>query len=408
MGHPQTYNGQPRVLVTEAPVLLAPSLHQIPLQLDDPETRARRPHTDMIVNGQLQETLRVRSRIEQTICRELWEREFTKVTTPLLAAGAGGAVARPFVTRATEMPDTELNLRIAPELWLKRLVVGGSGKIFEIGPAFRNEGIDGTHNPEFTICELYWPFVGLQYLMGFTESLMTSIHNDVRNVLKTKVQDTHVAMGDSDVGQTTVEDDFFAAPYTQLEFIPTLEREMQLKLPDLGESDAAGKLLEIFGAKRKTPPEKPTLPRLLDALAGEYLEPLCEKPTFITHPPVALSPLAKSFTCPKTGQMVSARAELFIRGKEYANMYEEENSPFEQRKKFVDQLKYREVDGEGDGKTEIDESYIEALEWGLPPTGGWGLGIDRLVMLMSGQSRISDVLPFGTLRNVAALAKRPD
>jgi len=181
---------------------------------------------------------------------------------------------------------------------------------------------------------------------------------------------------------------------------------MNRKLPQLDDPNAYDELVTQFNDLRLALPANPTLPRLLDALSAKYLEPLCEKPTFITEHPRALSPLAKSYTCPETGQTISARAELFIHGQEFANMYEEENSPFAQRAKFEEQLRYRAVDGEGDGKAEVDESYLEALEWGLPPTGGWGMGVDRLVMLFTGQKRIGDVLPFGTLRNVVGMAVR--
>ena len=198
----------------------------------------------------------------------------------------------------------------------------------------------------------------------------------------------------------------FTAPYTRLEFIPTLERELGHALPDLSAPEAPDKLFEIMAQRKLDPPSRPNLPRLLDALASHILEPLCHDPTFITNHPACLSPLSKHFVCPSTGQTVAARAELFIKGREYANMYEEENSPFEQRRKFVDQLKYREVDGEGDGMTEVDESYLECLEWGMPPTGGWGCGVDRLIMLFSGRERMSDVLAFGSLRNVVGLGRR--
>ncbi|KAJ9628829.1 mitochondrial lysine-tRNA synthetase [Taxawa tesnikishii (nom. ined.)] len=385
---------------------MAPSLHQLPRKLDDPETRARKPHVDMLVNHTLVRTLKTRSDIIRCLTDFLYRQGFNSVTTPLLGAGAGGAVARPFVTKATEFDGTELNLRIAPELWLKRLVVGGMGKVFEIGPAFRNEGVDNTHNPEFTICEFYSPFTTLPELMETTESLLRVVHE----FLSARSKDRYPQLQETLVTPLMQEIGSSSPSYPKLEFVPTLEMLLEVSLPRLTDADASQRLLDLFAEKGLTVPSKPTLPRLLDALAAEYLEPLCQNPTFIINHPVALSPLAKSFTCPKTGQEVSARAELFINAREYANMYEEENSPFEQRKKFVDQLQYRAVDGEGDARErsgEIDESYLEALEWGLPPTGGWGIGIDRLVMLFSGQTRISDVLPFGTLRNIVGLASRP-
>lgn len=329
---------------------------------------------------------------------------YLRVNTPLLTAGAGGAVARPFETVATEMDDTTLNLRIAPELWLKRMVVGGMGKIYELGLAFRNEGVDATHNPEFTMCESYMPFADLDYLMGMTEKLLRTLHDKIRIMGGEQFNDLPDTIVNFDHEDSVT--GFFSEPFPRLPFVPSIEREIGRKLPNLDAPSATQDLINIFSNLDIALPAKPTLPRLLDALAGHYLEPLCDKPTFITEHPAIMSPLAKSFTCPETGHQLSARAELFIRGNEYANMYEEENSPFEQRKKFVEQLKYRAIDGESDGKAEVDESYLEALEWGLPPTGGWGMGVDRLVMLFTGQKRIGDVLPFGTLRNVVGLAQR--
>lgn len=383
---------------------MSPSLHQLPAQLDDAETRARRPHVDMLVNRHVIQTLKMRSQIERHLISFLERDGFNRVTTPLLTAGAGGAVARPFETVATEMEGTTLNLRIAPELWLKRMVVGGMGRIYELGQAFRNEGVDATHNPEFTMCEFYMPFADLDHLMTKTETLLQTLHDHIRE----QGSEDYAALTETvvNLGEEANANNFFAGPFPRLPFIPSIEKEMGRKIPDLSSETATKDLHTLFSDLKIPLPTKPTLPRLLDALAGHYLEPLCDRPTFITEHPSVMSPLSKSFTCPTTGQLLSARAELFIRGHEYANMYEEENSPFEQRKKFVQQLQYREIDGESDGRAEVDESYLEALEWGLPPTGGWGMGIDRLVMLFTGQKRIGDVLPFGTLRNVVGLAQR--
>ncbi|KAK4555836.1 mitochondrial lysine-tRNA synthetase [Recurvomyces mirabilis] len=389
----KTSRGELSVLVTQLPTLVSPSLHQIPETLDDPETRARHRHVDMLVNRESTIPLLVRHHVEKHLNDFFHEHDFVKVNTPLLTHGAGGAVARPFETVATELEGQQLNLRIAPELWLKRLVVGGLTKVYEIGPAFRNEGVDATHNPEFSICEFYEAFATLEDLMQKTESLLSG--------LQTKFDKLKAG---TLTGLPNLDIDLFG-PYERLEFLPTLERELGQTIPDLSAPSAPQQLTDIFNDKNIPLPANPTLPRLLDALAAHYLEPLCLNPTFITHHPACLSPLSKYFPCPRTHQTIAARAEFFIRGREYANMYEEENSPFEQRRKFRDQLRYREVDGEGDGKGEIDESYIQALEWGLPPTGGWGCGIDRLAMLLSGRDRIADVLPFGTLRNVVALGK---
>lgn len=189
-------------------------------------------------------------------------------------------------------------------------------------------------------------------------------------------------------------------PFLRLDFIPELEAAINGPVPDLASPDAVLELLQIFRNSDIALPHFPTLPRLLDKLSAVFLEPKCSAPTFITNHPECLSPLSKSFIHPKTKQRVAARAELFIKGHEIVNTYEEENSPTQQRRKFVDQLLYRD---EENTATSIDENYLQALEWGLPPTGGWGCGIDRLCMLLSGTNRIGDVLPFGTLRNVVSL-----
>ncbi|EMC98567.1 hypothetical protein BAUCODRAFT_128939 [Baudoinia panamericana UAMH 10762] len=393
----RTRRGELSLLATQVPQLLSPSLHQLPESLEDAETRARNRHVDMLVNPVSTLPLHVRHHIEQCMNAFFDDRGFIKVSTPLLTAGAGGAVARPFETEATELEGQKLNLRIAPELWLKRLVVGGMDKVYELGPAFRNEGVDATHNPEFSICEFYEAFATLDELMLKTEQLLGALQERFTTLRSGALQNLP-ALAVNLIGS-----------YQRHEFIPTLEQQMGRPLPDLLSPSAHKDLLAIFAFKGIITPENATIPRLLDALASHYLEPLCHNPTFITHHPAALSPLSKQVVCPTTGQTVAARAELFIKGREYANMYEEENSPFAQRRKFEDQLKYRAEDREGgerDLKGEVDESYLEALEWGLPPTGGWGCGMDRLVMLFSGRERIGEVLAFGTLRNVVGLGRK--
>ena len=376
----------------EMPELLAPSLHQVPDELTDVETRARNRHVDMLVNPSAIQTLQVRHHVEQHLNDFFTRDGFTKVNTPILSAGAGGAVARPFETEATELEGQKLNMRIAPELWLKRLIVGGMQKVYEIGPAFRNEGVDATHNPEFYTCEFYEAFATLEDLMRKTEKLLRTMAESIENIRETRLN----ALTPPIVS--------FQAPFQGLEFIPALEKALGTTFPDLSADSEIPQqhLLTLFAQHDLEVPTKPTLPRLLDTLASHYIEPLCTEPTFITHHPTCLSPLSKHTTCPTTGQQIALRAELFIAGREYANMYEEENSPFAQRRKFIEQLKFRQADGESDGK-DIDESYLSALEWGLPPTGGWGCGIERLVMLFAGRERIGDVLAFGTVRSVVGL-----
>lgn len=195
----------------------------------------------------------------------------------------------------------------------------------------------------------------------------------------------------------------FTTPFRRIDFITGIEERINRKLPNLSSPDALSQIITLFHDLSLRLPENPTLPRLLDALCSTYVEPDCTDPTFIINPPECLSPLSKSFTHPTTNQRVAARGELFIEGREMVNTYEEENSPFEQRRKFEEQARYSKAEGtEGEGV--IDETYLEAMEWGLPATGGWGCGVDRLVMLFTGAKRIGDVLTFGNLR---AVTRRP-
>ena len=391
MGFPYaTKSAEISISASELPVFLSPSLPILPYKLEDPETRIRNRHVDMLVNRRVAETIRVRSHIIQYMRDFLLKDNFLEVQTPIIADSAGGAIARPFTTVATEFLDKQLALRIAPEIWLKRLVLGGLDRVFEIGPAFRNEGLDATHNPEFTTCEFYKSFTDLEDLILMTETLLSGLANHVANLCEYPLK----ALPQLDL-------EHFATPFKRIKFIPAIEELLGEKLPNLSSNNAQENLLALFAKHQLIPPSSPTLPRLLDKLSSHYLEPSCTFPTFITHHPACLAPLSKSFFCPTTHQLVSARAELFVQNREIANMYEEENSPFEQRRKFVEQAQWRDEEN----RALVDESYCEALEWGLPPVGGWGAGIERLVMLFAGAGRIGDVLPFGSLKNVVGLGR---
>lgn len=371
-------------------------------------------HLDLLVNKRAADTLRVRSCVIRELRKWLETKlECTEVHTPILAANAGGAVARPFTTNATEFPEKQLALRIAPELWLKRLVVAGFDRIYEIGPAFRNEGLDATHNPEFTMCEFYVSHINLEQVMQETKDMFFDLAN---SVAKFKAEHDLSTLQSPDPK-------VFARDWQVIDFIPAINMELGSPLPRLDNNPNAVqeiiKLLEDRGKDwHKSLPPNPSLPKLLDRIAAAVLEPQSKgRPIFITKHPACMSPLAKTFTDNFTKQFVSARAEVFFDGNELANMYEEENSPYVQRLKFVDQAKaklaqqQRATPGEqplGDEDDEpahvIDEQYISVLESGLPPTAGWGCGVDRLVMMFTGAGRISEVLPFGNLRNVVGLA----
>ncbi|KAH0564946.1 hypothetical protein GP486_001666 [Trichoglossum hirsutum] len=385
----RTSRGELSISVTELPRLLSPSLHRLPEELLDKATRVRIRHADFLINPQAAQVLRLRSCIVQYLRNFLLNDRFVEVNTPILADSAGGAIARPFKTSATEFPDRPIALRIAPELWLKRMILGGIDRVFEIGPSFRNEGLDATHNPEFTTCEFYKSFASLEDLIDMTETLFSGLALYVQRLKET--QFTSLPPLDVD----------FTPPFRRIDFISTIEDAIGRPLPDLGAPDALRDVLQIFQNLNIEPPSSPTLPRLLDHLSSLYLEPLCMSPTFISHHPTCLSPLAKSSRHNGNYQNVSSRVELFIGGREVVNAYEEENSPFEQRRKFEEQLVWHDNESQG-----IDESYLEALEWGLPPTGGWGLGVDRLCMIFCGVQRINDVLSFGNLRNVVGLTDR--
>ncbi|KAI1408998.1 lysyl-tRNA synthetase [Hypoxylon sp. FL1857] len=397
MGTPtRTDAGELTLQAIEPPILLTPGLAPLPTELVNQETMVLNRHIDLLVNRRTSDTIRLRSHVIRSMRAFFHKKEFLEVQTPILADHASGAAARPFLTSATEFPAKELALRIAPELWLKRLVIGGNDRVFEIGPSFRNESVDTTHNPEFTMCEFYCAYFNLDDLISITVDLITHLFKYTEDLIQNQLQ--------------SLKKPKITLPKTnwkRVEFIPELERILCIEFPDLSEPDALPKLIELLdgGANINQGPDL-TLAKLLDGLASEFLEPLSnEEPLFIIHHPACMAPLSKSFTCPETGQLVSARAELFIKGHEIANMYEEENDPFEQRRKFELQLESRKgkpvVD---DGSTpEVDESYIQALEIGLPPTGGWGCGVDRLIMLLSGAARIGDVLSFGNLRNVTSI-----
>ncbi|KAH0542662.1 hypothetical protein FGG08_002985 [Glutinoglossum americanum] len=377
-------------LEEKLPKLLSPSLHRLPEELRDRATRIHNRQADLLVNPRAAHVLRLRSYIIQYLRNFLLNDQFVEVNTPILADIAGGAIARPFKTSATEFPDRTITLRIAPELWLKRLILGGIDRVFEIGPSFRNEGLDATHNPEFTTCEFYKSFASLEDLIHMTETLFSGLAVHVQQLKDAQFS----SLPNWDVDFTT--------PFRRIDFIPAIENAIGQPLPDLGAPAAASDVLRIFQTLNIEPPTSTTLPRLLDHLSSLYLEPLCVSPTFITHHPECLSPLAKSSSHVENNQAVSSRVELFIGGREIVNAYEEENSPFEQRRKFEEQLTWRDEEN----RDTIDESYLEALEWGLPPTGGWGLGVDRLCMVFCGVQRINEVLSFGNLRNVVGLTGR--
>lgn len=399
-GYPRkTRSGDLTLLATELPELTSPCLHQIPESpVGEDSDFANDKHVQMLTNPSLIQHLEARASVINAVSTFLIRHEFVNVQTPILSAMAGGAIARPFETIATEFPDRKLSMRIAPELWLKRLLVGGMQKVFEIGPSFRNEGLDKTHNPEFYTCEFYAVNWSLSRLQRETTKLIGAAASAIGS---RAVPDFVASIGDANTIHNP-------SPWLSIDFIPALNSALGCDLPDLSSPSAREIIHEIFDSKGLALPTMPTLPRLLDKLSSIYLESQCQNATWIVNTPECLSPLAKSFPHPDLPyQRVAARAELFIQHKEVVNCYEEENSPREQRMKFIDQQKHAKLGEEIDLEAmKIDEDYIRALEWGLPPTGGWGCGIDRLCMLMLGKDKISDVLAFGNLRSVTRGAEK--
>ncbi|PHH66998.1 hypothetical protein CDD81_4393 [Ophiocordyceps australis] len=423
----RTSSGEPTLEASDLPRLLSPTMEQLPAKLVNETTRMHDRHVDMLVNREVLDVLRLKGEITKHMRRHFESKRFLEFQTPILAEDASGASARAFVTESVELRNKFLSLRIAPELWLKRLVVGGVDRVFEIGPAFRNEGLDATHNPEFTMCEFYSAYTNLTDLIKETEELICSLAKHCQECISTQL----TSLPQVDLSR-------FARPFKQVEFVPALEKAIGVRLPKLTTETALAEViatLKLGGID--VPGEVPsTLVRLLDRLATLYLEPMSmTEPMFLMNHPACMSPLAKSFLCPKTYQLVSARAEFYCGGRELANMYEEENNPREQKRKLKyhrllvnkadgqpgfdpdERTKSRQRGGKGIeaqdqdpvverdwAKKKLDESYVRALDHGLPPTGGWGCGLERLVMLFSGANRISDCLSFGSLRNVVGLA----
>lgn len=311
------------------------------------------------------------------------ERHFLEVETPMMNMIPGGAVARPFVTYHNDL-SMDLYLRIAPELYLKQLVVGGLDRVYEIGRQFRNEGIDLTHNPEFTTCEFYQAYADYEDLMTMTEEMISGMVKEITGGF--------TIMYSPKPGAPEVEIDF-TPPFKRVSMIEGLEKAMNVKLPAMDDPDLDVKLFQILRKHELecTPPHTPA--RLLDTLVGEFLEDVITHPTFITEHPEIMSPLAKSHRSKKG---LTERFELFVCQRELANAYTELNNPVVQYQRFLEQAKDQSA---GDDEAMImDESFVTALEHGLPPTGGWGLGIDRLTMFLSNKNNIKEVLLFPAMK----------
>ncbi|KAK3349360.1 hypothetical protein B0T25DRAFT_570002 [Lasiosphaeria hispida] len=369
-------------------ILLSPCLHMLPsvrYPFADSEQRARMRYLDMLWNDKTRDALWQRSKMVRFIRDFFHERRFIEVETPMMHAIAGGATALPFVTHHNDL-DMDMFMRVAPELFLKKMIVGQFGKVFELGKNFRNEGIDLTHNPEFTSCEFYWAYADVYDVMALTEELVSSLVKELTGSYKTKFTTQHGEVLDVN----------WEAPWRRVEMIPELERATGEKFPPFEElhTDETNAFLQKVCKKMGVDCPPPlTNARMIDKLTGEFIEETCVNPTFIMEHPQMMSPLAKYH---RTKKGLCERFEAFVCKKEIANAYTELNNPFDQRLRFEEQARQKD---QGDDEAQlVDESFLNALEYGLPPTGGWGLGIDRLAMFITNNYSIREVLAFPFLR----------
>ena len=340
---------------------------------EDPELRYRQRYVDLIVNDGIKDIFLQRATVLRTLRSVLDEAGYTEVETPTLQSIAGGASARPFITHFNAL-DVDMYMRIATELYLKRLIVGGFEGVYEIGKNFRNEGMDRNHNPEFTCMELYVQYKDYNWMMSFTEKLLETICIAVNGKPEREIDGNIIS---------------FKAPYRRLPILDAIKEKTGF--------DCNGKTEEEIRAfcKEKGMDVDETMGKgkLIDELFGEFCEGTFLQPTFITDYPVEMSPLTKMHRS-KPG--LTERFELMVNGKELANAYSELNDPIDQEERFVEQM--RLADKGDDEAMIIDKDFLRALQYGMPPTSGIGIGIDRLVMLMTGQATIQEVLFFPQMR----------
>ena len=340
---------------------------------EDPELRYRQRYVDLIVNDGVKEKFLKRATVIKTMRAVLDEAGYTEVETPILQSIPGGASARPFITHHNSL-DMDLYLRIATELYLKRLIVGGFEGVYEIGKNFRNEGMDKNHNPEFTCMELYVQYKDYNWMMSFTEKLLERICIAVNGCTETEIDGKTIS---------------FKAPYRRLPILEAIKEKTGYDLEGKSEDEIRQVCKELNMEIDDTMGKG----KLIDEIFGEFCEGTFIQPTFITDYPVEMSPLTKMHRS-KPG--LTERFELMVNGKELANAYSELNDPIDQEERFKDQLRLSE---KGDDEAMfIDQDFLKALQYGMPPTSGIGIGIDRLTMLMTGESFIQEVLFFPQMR----------
>ena len=359
-------------------ILLSKSLRPLPEKfhgLKDTDLRYRQRYVDLIVNPDVKDTFIKRTQIIKEMRRILDEKSFLEVETPILNTIAGGASARPFITHHNTL-DIDMYLRIATELYLKRLIVGGFDRVYEIGRIFRNEGMDLKHNPEFTSVELYQAYANLEDMMNLTEELVSKIAERVLGTTKITYQGTEIDL---------------TPGWRRVTMIDAIKEVTGVDFHTIKTDEEAMEAAKKAGVP--VDPIKTTRGDIIAQFFDEKVEETLIQPTFIYEYPIENSPLAKKM---ENDEKMTQRFELFIGGREYANAFSELNDPIDQYERFLNQVKQREA---GDDEANMmDTDFVTALEYGMPPTGGMGMGVDRLVMLLTDEASIRDVLLFPTMK----------
>lgn len=344
--------------------------------LQDKEEARRKRYLDLIMNEDARRIAYARPRIIRGIQNYLDSRGFIEVETPVLNPILGGAAAKPFITHHNAL-DMDFYLRIATELYLKRLIVGGMEAVYEIGRLFRNEGMDATHNPEFTTVEAYLAYGDLSDMRQLVEELISKLAMDLLHTTEITYCGKEISL---------------KAPFKRVHMVDAIKEQTGINFFEITDLDVALKLAKEHNIE--VPKHEQSIGHIINLFFEEYVEKTLIQPTILYGHPIEISPLTKKN--PKDPRFTD-RFELFINGKEYANAYTELNDPIDQKERFINQLKERELGN--DEANDMDNDFIEALEYGMPPTGGIGIGIDRLVMLLTGTDTIRDVLLFPHLRN---------